>query len=437
MLDFINFEHAARLTDEQFATFWRSMTERQKCALSTSWQFWSRPSQRAPDADWRVWVLLAGRGFGKTRAGAEWIRGLAENNAGIRLALVAATYHEGRAVMVDGESGLRAIAPRGNTPRWNGSLRRLKWRNGAQAFLYSAEEPDALRGPQHHAAWCDELAKWPHAEDTWMNLQMGLRLGNSPRAIVTTTPRPVPLLKKLLAEKFSIVTRGTTRENDKFLPPDFVETMYETWGNSRLGRQELDGEIIEDTAGALWTRAMLEVCHVRKVPVLARVVVAVDPAVSSGENADACGIIVAGKGVDSHYYVLADKTVRGASPQTWARIVSSAAHVYGADRVVAEANNGGDLVREVLHSVDEALPVKLVRASRGKVARAEPIAALYERALVHHAARFAELDDELCGLIAGGAYHGPGKSPDRADALVWALTELSRVRDAKPALRIL
>ncbi len=432
-----NRSYFAQLTERQQKQFLRETKPADLAKMYRHWYFSARKSQLPPEGDWTVWMMMAGRGFGKTRSGAEWIRQIAENNAGVRLALLAATYHEGRAVMIDGESGLRAIAPHDNRPRWNNMLRRLQWRNGAQAFLFSAEEPDSLRGPQHHAAWCDELAKWPNAEDTWMNLHMGLRLGDKPRVMVTTTPRPVNLLKKLASDSNCVVTRGATRENAAHLPPAFIANVYETWGKTRLGRQELDGKLIEDVAGALWTREMLEHCFVRTAPKLARIVVAVDPAVTSGEGADACGIIVAGKSADGHYYVLADKTVRGASPETWARMVSHAAHSYAADKIIAEANNGGDLVSAVLHNVDEALPVKLVRAARGKSARAEPIAALYERGLVHHAGRFVELEDQMCGLLPGGSYKGPGKSPDRADALVWAMAELSTAVTYQPGLRVM
>jgi phage terminase large subunit-like protein len=426
------------LSPDDMLELWELLSERQRSMIACRWQHWARPNQLPPEnTDWRIWLMLAGRGFGKTRAGAEWIRGLAEQDGTARLALVAATYHEGQAVMIEGDSGLLAIAPLHDRPVWAATRRRLQWRNGAQAFLYSAEEPDGLRGPQHHAAWCDELAKWPNADDTWMNLQMGLRKGQRPQAMVTTTPRPLPLLRTLLEDPNCVVTRGSTRDNAANLPEAFVEGIYASWGNSPLGRQELSGEIVDDVEGALWTRAMLAQVFVSAAPPLSRIVVAVDPCVSSGANADACGIVVAGRCADGHYYVLADKTVRGASPETWARMACHAAHSYTADRIVAEANNGGDLVSHVLQTVDNSLPVKLVRASRGKYARAEPVAALYERGLVHHAGHFPELEDQLCGLLPGGAYHGPGKSPDRADALVWAISDLAFAVLAKPQLRMI
>lgn len=427
-----------KLSADQRAELFQDLTDDQIVAHLWDWERQARKAQLPPaDGDWRIWLMMAGRGFGKTRSGAEWIRKRAEENAGDRLALVAATYHEGLAVMIEGESGLLRIAPPHNRPRWDGSRRRLAWKNGTRAFLYSAEEPDALRGPQHGAAWCDELAKWPNIDATWMNLHMGLRLGDAPKVMVTTTPRPLPLLKALLADKNCVVTRGATLDNRVHLPPAFLAAVYDTWGKSPLGRQELEGELVEDVAGALWTRAMLAGCYLRTAPELTRLVVAIDPAVTSGDDADACGIIVAGTCADQHAYVLADKTVRGASPETWARIACQAAHSFGADRIVAEANNGGDLVRHVLHSVDSTLPVKLVRASRGKSARAEPVAALYERHKVHHVGRFPELEDELCGLLPGGDYRGPGKSPDRADALVWAISELALSPAAKPGMRMI
>jgi phage terminase large subunit-like protein len=391
--------------------------------LPDEWKFWARPGQIAPLSDWAVWLIVAGRGFGKTRTGAEYVRGWAERDGAARIALVGATHADTRGVMVEGESGLLAIAPRGKRPVYEPSRRRVIWPNGAQAFLYSAEEPDALRGPQHHFAWGDELCKWAHARDTWDNLRMGLRLGARPRVVATTTPRPMPLLKALLADPGVAVTRGSTRDNVLNLPGAFLAAMEAAYAGTRLGRQELGGELIEDAEGALWTRSLIEGCRVAAAPGLSRVVVAVDPP-AGGRDADACGIVVAGKGHDGRAYVVADASVGGLSPEGWARAVAAAAARYDADRVIAEANNGGDMVHAVLRSVEAALPVRLVRASHGKVTRAEPVAALYEAGRVAHVGAFPLLEDEMCGLIAGGAYAGPGRSPDRADALVWALSEL-------------
>jgi len=401
----------------------------------TDWPSWAQPGQRPPAGAWRTWLLLAGRGYGKTRAGAEWVRGLAEADGTLRIALVSATLAEARSIMVEGESGLLAIAPRGKRPRWEASKNRLVWRNGAQAMLYSGESPDGLRGPQHHFAWCDELAKWAYGQATWDNLQMGLRLGGQPRAVVTTTPRPLALVRALIADPGVIVTRGTMRDNH-FLSPAFVASMQGAYGGTRLGRQELDGELITDTPGALWTRDRLDVCRVRTCPELRRIVVAVDP--PAGIGRDACGVVVAGLIADGRSQgepvwatrraiVIEDASVHGATPEGWARAVADAVARHKADRVVAESNQGGVMVASVLRAAGLALPVKLVHATRGKVARAEPVAALYEAGRISHLGSFPELEDELCGLMTGGGYT-PGNasrgSPDRADALVYALTEL-------------
>ncbi len=405
--------------------------------LLHDWSFWARPSQLPPPGDWRIWMIMAGRGFGKTRSGAEWIRRLAESQPQARLALVAATYAEGRAVMIEGESGLLQICAPDQRPLYEPSLRRLRWRNGAQAWLYSSEDPEGLRGPQHHFAWCDELAKWSHGPNTWVNLDMGLRLGAQQRICITTTPRPTPLLRRLMARPDMVLTRGRLSDNAANLSASFIRSVEQQYTGTRLGRQELDGEWIEDVAGALWSRNLLERCLLQQAPMLKRVVIGVDPPVSSGVDADACGIIACGLGEDGKAYVLRDATVQGLSPDGWARAVAACCAAVEADLVVAECNNGGDLVRSVLHQVAPNLPVTLVRASKGKVARAEPIAALYEQGRVHHVALMPKLEDELCGLCAGGDYQGPGRSPDRADALVWALTTLMLGKHSTPHLRSL
>lgn len=353
----------------------------------------------------------------------------------VRIALVGATLAEARAVMVEGESGLLAVSPPEARPVFEPALRRLVWPNGSTAHLYSADAPEQLRGSQHHFAWCDEAAKWRNAETVWANLEMGLRLGAQPRVMVTTTPRPVPLVRRLLADPAVRVTRGATWDNRGNLPASFLAAMATAYGGTRLGRQELEGEVIEAVEGALWSPDMIEAARVDAAPPLARVVVAVDPPVTGGPNADACGIIVAALGADGDGYVLADRSLQGASPEGWARAAQAAAAEFNADRVVAEANNGGDLVGLVLRSAGAALPVKLVRASRGKSARAEPVAALYEQGRIHHIGSFPRLEDELCGLMPGGGYIGPSRSPDRADALVWAMSELMLSRTAMPRVR--
>lgn len=396
--------------------------------LAHEWRWTARPEQLPPEGDWRIWLMMAGRGFGKTRAGAEWVRAVAEADGSARIALVGATLGEARSVMVEGPSGLLSIAPWWNRPAFAPALRRVIWPNGAMAILFGAAEPDSLRGPQFSHGWADEIAKWPSGEAAWDNMMMGLRLGGRPRILATTTPRPVPLVKRLVARHDVMVTRGRTADNVAHLADGFVEAMLQSYGGTRLGRQELDGELIEDVEGALWTRDLIERCRAAYVPAVAkdatlsRVVVAVDPPASA--HGDACGIVVAGIGGDGRAYVIADASVAGMHPEGWARAVAAAALAHGADRVIAEANNGGAMVESVLRAADAGLPVRLVHASRGKVARAEPVAALYEAGRVAHRGAFPALEDEMCGLIAGGGYAGPGRSPDRADALVWALTEL-------------
>jgi phage terminase large subunit-like protein len=349
------------------------------------------------------------------------VSALAAQHPGARFALVGATLNEARAVMVEGESGLLSL-PFGERPAYEPSLRRLTWANQATATLFSGAEPESLRGPQHDFAWADEIAKWPSGIAAWDNLMLGLRLGQNPRAMATTTPRPVPLVRRLDKEKGVAVTRGRTIDNGMNLPPDFIASVRAMYAGTRLGRQELDGELIADADGALWSRDLLERQRAACAPELKRVVIGVDPPVS--ENGDACGIVAVGLGVDKNAYVLADHSISGASPERWARAVAAAADAWQADRVVVEDNQGGNMVETVLRAADIAMPIKRAHASRSKSARAEPISILYEAGRVFHINAFQELEDQMCGLIAGGGYAGPGRSPDRADALVWALTEL-------------
>lgn len=417
-----------------------SLTALDQAGYLSDWSRWARAEQIAPDGKWVTWLIMAGRGFGKTRAGAEWVRSIAEDNGSARFALIGASFAETRSVMVEGESGLLSIASSGNIPVWEPSLKRLRWNNGAEARLFSAADPEGLRGPQHSHAWCDEIAKWLNnagqAQATWDNLKMGMRLGERPQIVATTTPRPVPLVRALVNDASVAITRGRTLDNDLNLPDAFLTAIIRDYGGTRLGRQELDGELIEEPEGALWTRAMIESCRAANSGALVRIVVGVDPPASA--TGDACGIIVAGlagSGQDAKAFVLADCSISHASPETWARAVSDAAEHWAADRVIAEANQGGAMVKSVLHAANIALPIKLVHASRGKVARAEPVAALYEAGRVHHAGCFTRLEDELCGLLVGGTYEGPGRSPDRADALVYALTELMLGRSLAPHIR--
>jgi phage terminase large subunit-like protein len=416
----------------------KKMKPRQRTSLKRHWRLWAHDGQVPPEDGWHTWLIMAGRGYGKTRAGAEWIREIAEADPTARIALVADSLGEARRVMVEGESGLLAVAPPRQRPVYEPSKRQLTWPKGAVATLFSAGEPESLRGPQHSHAWCDEVAKWDQAggraEAAWNNLLLGLRLGQAPRLVATTTPRAVPLMKRLLAQGDAVVSRGTTADNKDNLPPGFMRQISLQFGRSLLARQELDGELIEEVEGALWSRSLLEDCRedAASAPEK-RIVIGVDPPASA--QGDACGIVVCAEGEDGIARVLADCSVRKATPETWARAVAGAARGWKADRVVAEANNGGEMVRSVLHAADIALPVRLVHASRGKSARAEPVAALYESGRVRHVGQLPQLEDELCGLMAGGTYEGPGRSPDRADALVWALSELMLGRKSEPRVR--
>ncbi|HEY0597774.1 DNA-packaging protein, partial [Sphingopyxis sp.] len=391
--------------------------------LVERWQGWAQEGQCEPPGDWRIWMIRAGRGFGKTRAGAEWISEWARMLPDARIALVAANDADGRRVMIEGPSGLLAVARSDEEPRWREGLRELHFSSGAVATLYSAAAAENLRGPEHHVAWCDELAKWPQGDAAWDNLMMGLRLGEAPRVLVTTTPRPTALMRRIMALPGYEETRGGTNDNP-YLPSTFVEAMVASYGGTRLGRQELDGELLEDVEGALWTRRLVERCRVAagEIGKVVRVVIGVDPPATA--HGDACGIVVAALLRDGRLAVVEDASVERAPPGVWAQAVASAAARWGADRVVAESNMGGEMVEGTLRQAALTLPVVPVHASVGKARRAEPVALAYERGRVVHAGAFAELEDQLCGLQIGGGYAGPGRSPDRADACVWALAAL-------------
>ena len=391
-------------------------------AMRRSWSVAGRDEQKPPQGDWRSWLLMGGRGSGKTRAGAEWVQALATGPKakGMRIALVAETLGDAREVMIDGVSGICRIAG-SKAPDFEISRRRLVWPSGAVAQIFSSEDPESLRGPQFHFAWCDELAKWKHAEETFDMLQFALRLGEDPRQLVTTTPRPVPLLKRLIADPGTRLVRMSTRSNADNMAPGFIANLESRYGGTRLGRQELDGELIEDREDALWKRADLEALTIRFTGALRRIVVAVDPPSGMGSGS-CCGIVVAGLEATGRAVVLADCSVEGLSPAGWALAVVKAFQRFAADRVVAEINQGGEMVAAMLKSVDESLPLSLVRATRGKFLRAEPVAALYEQGRVAHAGRFAALEDQMCDFGPDGL--SSGRSPDRLDALVWALTAL-------------
>jgi len=431
------------------AEFLDGLSDTALAALPWLFEFWAAPHQLPPEGDWRSWVCLGGRGAGKTRAGAEWVRAQVEgarpNDAGAarRVALVAETYDQARDVMVFGDSGILACSPPDRLPQWEATKRRLVWPNGAIAQCFSASDPEALRGPQFDAAWCDELAKWPKAAEAWDMLQFALRLGDHPRQLITTTPRAQSTLKSILRAPSTVMTHAATEANRAWLAPSFLEEIRARYRGSHLERQELDGVLVEDTEGTLWPMALLERARVADLPELSRVVVAVDPAVSSGSRSDLCGIVVVGAVTDGppsewRAYVLEDASLRATSPSAWARAALDAMARHNAERIVAEVNQGGDLVAEVLRQIDPLAPYRAVHATRGKAARAEPVAALYEQGRVFHAARLGPLEDQMMQMTAQG-FRGTG-SPDRVDALVWAVQDLilgPAARWSRPMVRTL
>lgn len=388
------------------------------------WRGKGAEKQRAPEGDWAVWLLMAGRGFGKTRAGAEWVRTRVSTGVGGRIALVAPTPDDVRNVMVEGVSGLLRVSPPWFKPKYEPSKRKLTWPNGAVAFGFSSYEPDRLRGPQFDTAWCDELASWKHPRETWDNLQFGLRLGNDPRCAVTTTPKPISLLRELKDREDVFTTTGSTYENRANLPDEYIEHIRRRYEGTRTGRQEIYAELLDESEEALWRRDWIEAARVREAPELVRVVVAVDPAVSSGSSSAETGIVVAGVDEDRHVYVLEDASGR-MSPDRWARRAIGMLDKYGADRIVGESNNGGDLVEHTLRTAygGRVIPYRSVRASRGKYTRAEPASALYEQGKVHHVGGLDALEDQMCVWSPGSE-----GSADRLDALVWAVTELALVK---------
>jgi phage terminase large subunit-like protein len=459
-------EILAGLTREQRRAALKTFPPLALRALYEEWWWQVHEGQAEPEGEWRIWAIVAGRGFGKTRAGAEWVWARAREDGKARIALVGATIDEVVRVMVRGESGLLAIARAHETPRWIPTLGLVRFPSGAEAYAFSAERPEKLRGPQHHFAWCDELAKWPpgragghpRAEATWNNLMLGLRLGEQPRTVITTTPSRNPLLKKILALPRCDATHGRTDDNPHNAP-DFIAAMRDLFAGTRLERQELEGQLLEDFEGALWTRELIEKARVSLSPSgervgergsrsasqpfpspslspegergFSRVFIGLDPPASTG--GDSCGIVVCGQDADGIAYVLADLTASGLSPEAWARRVAEAARIYGATRIVAEKNQGGDMIASVLRAVDSNLPVRLVAATRSKAARAEPIALRFETGRARLAGHFPDLEDQLCALTWDG-YQLPG-SPDRADAMVWAMTELFEKPRGEPRIR--
>jgi phage terminase large subunit-like protein len=426
------------------AEFVASLSDPWRESLNADWQLFAHAHQNPPVAApgggaWRNWLILGGRGAGKTRAGAQWVKALAlgeppySAQPPARIALIGETEHEVREVMIEGVSGLLSVHEPSNRPAWIPSRRRLEWSTGAVAEAFSAEDPESLRGPQFSAAWVDELAKWRQAEATFDMLQFALRLGEHPRAVITTTPRPRALLKRLIADPQTALTRAGTVANARNLSPAFIDSVFARYGGTRIGRQELDGEIIEERADALWTRAQIEGCRVAERPPLRRIVVAIDPPASSRTGADACGLVVAGAAEDGTIYVIADESAGGLSPAAWATKAIALWRRYEADALVAEVNQGGDMVRAVIAEADPTVPLIAVRATRGKYVRAEPVAALYEQGRVRHAGCFPALEDEMCDFGLDGL--SSGRSPDRLDALVWAVTALTHGARRQPRVR--
>jgi phage terminase large subunit-like protein len=430
----------ANATEEEQRKALENSSPEQLLKLDADFEMWAHQNQLPPNGEgWRTWLMMAGRGFGKTRAGAEWIHRLADGKPGARIALVGATIADARTIMVEGVSGLISVARRYRRRlRWEPSLGRLAWPNGTEAQLFSGDNADGLRGPEHDFGWCDELAKWRDAEDSWMNLQFGLRRGLRPRALVTTTPRPMPLLDRMSENRWTITTHGSTGDNIN-LEEKVIDLLTATYAGSRIGSQELDGQLLKEVEGALWTRETIAKARVAAFPKgqwgrFDRIVVGVDPPAGASDSADACGIVVCGS-IGEALFVLEDATVRGLTPEGWASRVAAAAAGWETSQVVAEANNGGAMVDSVLKAADLRLNVRLVHASRGKCARAEPIALKFETAKAFLAGAFPKLEGELRGMIAGGGYQGPGRSPDRADAMVWGMTVLSETRSGVPRIR--
>jgi phage terminase large subunit-like protein len=409
---------ASRSPDEQIQ-FLASLSDEDVQRLEYIWPFWARTEQLPPAGDWRFWLFRGGRGGGKTRAGAETIRSWIEDGHYRRVALVAPTIAAGRQVMIEGESGLLAVCPPWCRPTYEPSRHRLRWPNGATATLFSADAPERLRGPQHDAFWADELCAWREASYAWDMLLLGLRVGANPRGIITTTPKPITLYKQLLADTTVAITVSSTVRNAANLAPEFLNEIISRYQGTRLGRQELDAELVDDVEGALWRREWIDRSRVSLAPTLDGVIVAVDPAVTANAESHETGIVVAGIDRRGHIYVLADRSLR-ASPDAWARRAVAAFHEHRADEIVAEGNQGGDLVRVTLQTVDEDVPITIVHASHGKRTRAEPVAALYEQGRVHHVGTFPTLEDQLCLWDATSG----DISPDRLDALVWAVTQL-------------
>lgn len=400
--------------------WFRDLSPEEAHALEYAWDFWARPKQLSPRERYLVWLVMAGRGFGKTRIGTQETVHRAETGrvGGGRIALIGRTLDEAEGIMVSGESGILTYAPPWSRPKWVSSKRELRWNNGVIARVFGAHEPDSFRGFQSGFFWADEAASWKYPE-SFTQLLMGLRLGRAPQGVVTTTPKPKQLLRDLLGRASTILTKGTTYENLANLAETFAEEVLSIFEGTRMGRQELRGELLEDVEGSLWKRAQLEELRVLKAPKLRRVVVGVDPAAMSKVRSNNTGIVGAGIGDDRAYYVLADATVN-AKPHVWATAAITLYHALDADAIVAEVNQGGEMVESTIKTIDPTVCVRMVHATRNKRTRAEPVSSLYEQKRVRHVGTFTHLEDEMCGWDP----MAEGDSPDRVDGLVWAITDL-------------
>lgn len=435
----ITAEDLRKLPDEEVASILKQLGPAKAEELKYNWEFWARPDQLEPKGDWSTWLALAGRGWGKTRAGSEWVRHRIKKGDKI-VHCVAPTKGDVRRVMVEGDSGLLNVCWSGDKtyrgksigyPVWSPTNNTLTWENGAKAVFFSAEDPERLRGPQAFSAWTDELCAWRNAQETWDMMMFGLRLGRKPQVFVTTTPKTTKLLRTIIDDDKTLISKGSTFDNSANLAGTFLDAVKKTYEGTRLGRQELYAEVLDEASGALWNRQLLSKCEVEKddVPQLSRIIVSIDPAVSSNTDSDMTGLVVAGIDVNGVAYVLEDHTDRY-TPQQWAAKAIKLYHEHMADRIVAEKNQGGDMVRHTLHTEDDSVPVKLVHASRGKMARAEPVSALYEQGKVKHVKGLNDLEDQMVQWEPLGSTG----SPDRLDAMVWAITDLSLNGYAKPQL---
>jgi phage terminase large subunit-like protein len=434
----------ASATQEQVDAFLGGLSENALLALPWMFEFWALPHQLPPEGAWKTWVIMGGRGAGKTRAGSEWVRAQVEGalptdpGRARRVALVGETVDQVREVMIFGESGIMSCSPPDRKPEWNATRRMLTWPNGATGQVFSAHDPDSLRGPQFDAAWVDELAKWKKGQETWDMLQFALRLGDNPQQVVTTTPQNVAVLKAIMKNPSTVKTHAPTAANRAYLAKSFLEEVTARYAGQSIGLQELDGQLVEDLDGALWTRLELDANRIEaeKIPHLSRIVVAVDPPVTGTKGSDECGIVVVGAFTEGpiqswRAVVLEDASVKGASPDQWARAAVAAMERHSADRMVVEVNQGGDMVESVVRQVDPLVAFKKVNATKGKHLRAEPVAALYEQGRVSHVRGLGKLEEQMCQMTRVG-FAGRG-SPDRVDALVWALTDL--ILDAAGAIR--